>query len=48
MGKIMVKINTASLHVAAMASERQHYWSSRFEQFNMIVERAIERGEFPP
>ncbi len=48
MGEIMAKISTASLHSAAMAPERQHYWSSRFEQFNRIVERARERGEFPP
>jgi AcrR family transcriptional regulator len=47
-GEIMVKISTGSLHIAAMSPERQHYWSSRFEQFNTIVERAIERGEFPP
>ncbi len=48
LGETIVQINIVSLHVAAMAPERQHYWQSRFEQFNMIVARAQARGELPP
>ena len=48
LGESMVKITIASLHSATMAPERQHYWSSRFEQFNLIVARAKARGELPP
>ena len=47
-GEAIVQINIASLHSAAMAPERQHFWQHRFEQFNRIVERARERGELPP
>jgi len=48
LGKAMIQASAISLHNAAMVSERLRYWGSRFDQFNRIVERAIERGELPP
>lgn len=48
LGETIVQISITSLHSAAMAPGHQHYWQSRFEQFNMIVARARARGELPP
>lgn len=48
MGETIVQISITSLHSVAMAPERQHYWQSRFEQFNLIVARARASGELPP
>lgn len=48
LGESIVQISITSLHRAAMAPPRQHFWQNRFEQFNLIVERARARGELPP
>jgi AcrR family transcriptional regulator len=46
MGRAMVQVAVATVSVPTM--EVGPYWSSRLEQFNTIIERAVERGELPP
>jgi AcrR family transcriptional regulator len=46
MGEAMVQAGIVTFSVPAMKVEA--YWSSSLEQFNVIIEQAVERGELPP